>query len=83
MKHNLLCPVTHTLEIPRFSVDTKQKLQSVAALLHNITIDMWILQHQVKRYLTLITDFKWALHSFVLATLEIPMEHTAENIEKL
>ena len=75
-------------EIPRLYADIKQKVQSVvsSAPFHCITTDMWTSQHQVKGYLTLTTHFidsEWALHSFVLATLEVPMEHTAENIGKV
>ena len=75
-------------EIPRLYADIKQKVQSVMSSVpfHCITTDMWTSQHQVKGYLTLTTHFidsEWALHSFVLATLEVPMEHTAENIGKV
>jgi len=28
-------------------------------------------------------DSGWVLRSFVLATLEVPMEHTAENIKRI
>ena len=51
-----------------------------SASFHCATTDMWTSQHQVIGYLTLTTHFidsKWALHSFVLATLEVPMERTA------
>ena len=51
-----------------------------------ITTDLWTSQYQVKGYLTLTTHFidnEWALKSFVLATLEVPMEHTAENIGRV
>ena len=53
---------------------------------HCITNDTWTSQYQVKGYLTLTTHFidnEWLLHGFVLATLEVPMEHTAENIKNV
>ena len=67
-------------EVPKLNVDTKENVQSAvsSAPSHCITTDMWSSQHQVKGYLTLTTHFinnKCALQCFVLATLEVPMEH--------
>ena len=89
---NLMAVVEPRFVVPSHTyflyVDIKQKVQSVVASapFHCITTDMWTLQHQVKGYLTLTTHFinnEWALHSFVLATLEVAMEHTTENITKV
>ena len=75
-------------EIPKLYVDIKQKVKGVVSSgpFHCITTDLWTSQYQVKGYLTLTTHFidnEWALNSFVLATLEVPMEHTAENIGRV
>ena len=75
-------------ELPKIYIEMKQKMRDVVSSgrFHSVTTDLWTSQYQVKGYLTLTTHFmdsEWVLRSFVLATVEVPMEHTAENIKKV
>jgi len=75
-------------ELPKVYVEMKQKVHDIVSSgrFHSVTTDLWTSQYQVKGYLTLTTHFidsEWVLRSFVLATVEVPMEHTAENIKKV
>ena len=66
----------------------KQKVHDVVSSgqFQCATTDLWTSQYQVKGYLTLTTHFidsEWVLHSVYLATVAVPMEHTAGNIKKV
>ena len=82
------CTYVTQTEIPKLYIDVKEKVKDVvlSALFHCITTDLWTSQYQSKGYITLTTHFndgKWLLHGFVLGTLEVPMEYTADKIKKV
>ena len=64
----------------------KYRTRALRLLCYFLSSQLLQSQYQVKGYLTLTTHFidnEWALNSFVFTTLEVPMEHTAENIGRV